>query len=160
MEIDIAPLLAAAKLLYGGAWVAERTAALGPLLRSNPNAVHPVVRAIVEGGKAFSAVDAFNDSYALKAYERAAESMWARIDTLVLPTAATRRARMKSTLATGTRSSCVPCTISTRARMSASRGASALVISNRWLPPPAVICGCRALRRDAPTAMSSPTKNA
>ncbi|MGE3303710.1 MAG: allophanate hydrolase [Hyphomonadaceae bacterium] len=89
VEIDIAPLLAAAKLLYGGAWVAERTAALGPLLRSNPNAVHPVVRAIVEGGKAFSAVDAFNDSYALKAYERAAESMWARIDTLVLPTAAT-----------------------------------------------------------------------
>ncbi|MEE4316795.1 MAG: amidase family protein, partial [Erythrobacter sp.] len=38
VEVDIAPLLEAAQLLYGGPWVAERTAAVEPLLRANPDA--------------------------------------------------------------------------------------------------------------------------
>ena len=89
VEVDIAPLLDAAKLLYGGAWVAERTAALEPLLTNNPTAIHPVVRAIAQGGRTFSAVDAFNDSYKLQAYARVAERLWSRIDVLLLPTAPT-----------------------------------------------------------------------
>ena len=86
VEVDIAPLLATARLLYGGPWVAERTAVLEPLLQSNPTAIHPVVRAIVESGKGISAVDTFRGLYALQEYARVAEELWDRIDVLVLPT--------------------------------------------------------------------------
>ncbi len=36
VEVDIAPLRAVAQLLYAGPWVAERLAAIEPLLRDNP----------------------------------------------------------------------------------------------------------------------------
>jgi allophanate hydrolase len=83
------PLNEAARLLYNGPWVAERTAALQDLLRDDPDAIHPVVRGIVEEGHAYSAVDAFAASYRLADLARAAEEMWAAIDLLALPTAPT-----------------------------------------------------------------------
>lgn len=86
VEIDVRPLLEAARLLYGGPWVAERTALLEPLLDSSPSAIHPVVRAIVQAGKGISAVEAFRGLYALQGYARAAEEVWEQIDVLVLPT--------------------------------------------------------------------------
>jgi allophanate hydrolase len=89
VEIDIAPLLEAARLLYSGPWVAERTAMLEPLLKSNPTAIHPVVRAIAEAGRGISAVDAFRGQYALQEYARRAEELWDNIDILVLPTTPT-----------------------------------------------------------------------
>jgi allophanate hydrolase len=89
VEVDVAPLLEAARLLYGGPWVAERTAALESLLKTRPTAIHPVVRAIVEAGKGISAVDAFRGQYALQEYARVAEDLWDRVDILALPTAPT-----------------------------------------------------------------------
>ncbi len=89
IEIDIAPLIACAKLLYEGPWLAERTAALEPLLRDNPQAIHAVVRAIVEKGSGMSAVDAFRGLYALQAHAREAQALWRVVDALVLPTAPT-----------------------------------------------------------------------
>jgi allophanate hydrolase len=89
VEVDIAPLTAAAQLLYGGPWVAERTAAMEDLLKANPAAIHPVVRAIAQGGQAMTAVEAFRGEYQLRAHARAAEAMWERIDVLLLPTAPT-----------------------------------------------------------------------
>ena len=89
VEIDIAPLLAAAQLLYSGPWVAERAAAIEPLLRGRPDAIHPVVRSIIQAGLGISGVDAFRGLYALQQYARAAERLWQQIDVLVLPTAPT-----------------------------------------------------------------------
>ena len=89
VEIDMAPLDEAARLLYDGPWIAERTAALVDLLRDDPDAIHPVVRSIVEQGTAYSAVDAFAASYRLADLARAAEDMWATVDLLALPTAPT-----------------------------------------------------------------------
>jgi allophanate hydrolase len=89
VEVDIAPLLAAAALLYDGPWVAERTAAVEGLLRVRPGAIEPTVRAVLQGGLAISAVDAFRGEYALRAYQRSAEALWERIDALLLPTTAT-----------------------------------------------------------------------
>jgi allophanate hydrolase len=89
IEVDIAPLLAAGRLLYDGPWVAERTAAVEPLLRSNPDAIHPVVRSILERGREVTGVEAFRGQYRLKAYERAAAAVWAQVDVLLLPTAPT-----------------------------------------------------------------------
>jgi len=89
VEIDYAPFLDTARLLYDGPWVAERTAAIEPLLRSNPNALLPVTRGIVEGGLARTAVEAFNGVYRLAALRRAAEREIADVDFLLLPTAPT-----------------------------------------------------------------------
>ena len=89
VQVDITPLRAAADLLYQGAWVAERTAAVEPLLRARPATIHPVVRGILQGGLALSAVDAFNAEYQLRAYQRQAEAVWAAADILLLPTTAT-----------------------------------------------------------------------
>ncbi len=89
VEIDIAPLLAAARLLYEGPWVAERTAAAKALLKRNPAAIHPVVRGILQGGWSISAVEAFEADYQLRAHQRAAEAIWEAIDVLLLPTTPT-----------------------------------------------------------------------
>jgi len=89
IEVDIAPLLAAAQLLYAGPWVAERLAVIEDFLRRHPGAVHPVVRAIIESGRGYSAVDAFRGQYALQEHRRAAQRLWSEIDVLVLPTTPT-----------------------------------------------------------------------
>ncbi|HVY34442.1 MAG TPA: allophanate hydrolase [Caulobacteraceae bacterium] len=89
VDIDISPLLDAARLLYSGPWVAERTAAVEGLLRANPSAVHPVVRAILQGGFGVSGVDAFRGLYALQGHMRAAEAIWRTVDVLLTPTVPT-----------------------------------------------------------------------
>ncbi len=50
IEIDIEPFYETARLLYEGPWVAERAIAVGDLLQSNPQALHPVTREIIAGG--------------------------------------------------------------------------------------------------------------
>jgi allophanate hydrolase len=89
VEVDIAPLLEAARLLYDGPWVAERTAAMERVLRDMPEAIDPTVRQIVSAGAAMSAVDAFRGQYRLAGYARMAEAMWQEIDALVVPTSPT-----------------------------------------------------------------------
>ncbi|UYV15362.1 allophanate hydrolase [Porphyrobacter sp. ULC335] len=89
VEIDIAPLLEAARLLYGGPWVAERTAAIAQLLESNPDAIHPVVREVVAPGAAMLATDLWNGIYRLAELQRHAEGMWGEVDVLAFPTTGT-----------------------------------------------------------------------
>ncbi|MBU2136036.1 MAG: allophanate hydrolase, partial [Alphaproteobacteria bacterium] len=89
VEVDIAPLLEAAQLLYAGPWVAERTAAIEDLLRTRPAAVHPVVRAIVQTGFGVSGLETFKGLYALQDHARSAQALWETIDVLLLPTAPT-----------------------------------------------------------------------
>jgi len=89
VAIDIAPLLEAAQLLYGGPWVAERSAAIEPLLRATPDAIDPTVRAIVEPGLAMSAVDTWNGIYRLAELARQAEALWVEVDALAFPTTGT-----------------------------------------------------------------------
>lgn len=89
VEVDISPLLAAARLLYSGPWIAERTAAVEALLRSNPGALHPVVRSILQAGTLVTGVETFKAQYALKAYEGQAQALWREVDALLLPTAPT-----------------------------------------------------------------------
>jgi allophanate hydrolase len=87
--IDLRPFREAAKLLYAGPWVAERFAAVGEFLLQPHDGVHPVVRDIILGGGAASAVEAFNAIYRLQELTRAAAAEWGRIDVLLLPTAGT-----------------------------------------------------------------------
>ena len=98
VEIDLAPLTEAARLLYDGPWVAERTAALAEFLTSHPDSFDPTVRTIVEGGLGRSAVEAFRGIYRLAELKQQADALWTRIDALCLPTAPTiyRIAEMRS----------------------------------------------------------------
>lgn len=89
VEVDIQPFLDAGQLLYAGPWVAERTMVLENLLASNPSAIHPDVRAIVQAGKGVLAVDAYRGAHALQTHARAAATLWDRCEMLLLPTVAT-----------------------------------------------------------------------
>ena len=89
VEVDFAPLLDAAKLLYSGPWVAERTAALEDMLRDHPDAIDPTVRKIVSAGTALSAVDTFRGAYQLMHHARQAETVWQAVDALAVPTSPT-----------------------------------------------------------------------
>lgn len=89
VKIDMTPLNEAAQLLYGGPWVAERTAALETVLAADPDDFDPVVREVVAGGLDLRAVDLFNGIYRLAELRRAADLLWDTIDLLVLPTTGT-----------------------------------------------------------------------
>ncbi|MDE2403132.1 MAG: allophanate hydrolase [Sphingomonadales bacterium] len=89
IEIEIAPLLEAAQLLYGGPWVAERTAALADMLANDPEAIDPTVRAVVEPSLAMRAVELFNGIYRMAAIKRHADELWDTLDLLAFPTAGT-----------------------------------------------------------------------
>lgn len=83
-RIDVRPFLEAAQLLYSGPWLAERWLAFGAAL-DDDDAVDPTVRAIVRGGAALTAADAFAGLTRLAELARQAEAAWAEIDALLLP---------------------------------------------------------------------------
>ena len=89
VEIDYAPFIDAARLLYEGPWVAERFAAIRNFIEKSPDALHPVTRKIIEGARTQTAVSAFESIYKLAALRRRAESVWQNIDVLLTPTAGT-----------------------------------------------------------------------
>lgn len=89
VEVDLTPFLEAARLLYGGPWVAERYAAVGDFLEAHSEAVFPAVRTIIEGGKTPTAFEAFAASYRLKALKAVCDAVWQQVDCLVTPTAGT-----------------------------------------------------------------------
>jgi allophanate hydrolase len=85
--VDLTPFLDVARLLYDGPWVAERTAALREVVTSRPEIMHPVTRAIVEGGFTRKTVDAFDAFHQLAKARRIAVELFERCAALVLPTA-------------------------------------------------------------------------
>ncbi|WP_454860339.1 allophanate hydrolase [Promicromonospora soli] len=85
-QVDIAPLLAAARLLYEGAFVAERYAAVGEFVASHPDDVDPVVGAIIGKAAVPSAHELFADMARLDELGLAARTALAGTDVLLLPT--------------------------------------------------------------------------
>ena len=84
VQVDVAPLLEAAELLYAGPWLAERWLAFGNRMDNDP-AVDPTVRTIVRRGEAITASEAFAGFGRLAELAREAEPVWSRIDALLLP---------------------------------------------------------------------------
>jgi len=89
VHFDFDPFRRAARLLYEGPFIVERLAAIGNFIAEKPNAVHPIVRGLVEGATKFSASDVFRALYELAELRRAVEPLWNSIDGVVLPTAPT-----------------------------------------------------------------------
>ena len=83
--VDLTPFFAAGALLYEGAWVAERYAAIRDFIEAQPEALHPVTRQIIEGARRLSAADAFDGQYRLAELARATAPVWRDIDVLVVP---------------------------------------------------------------------------
>lgn len=90
VAFDYEPFRKAANLLYKGPWVAERLAALKEFLAGDPETVDATVGAILRGAEKYSAVDAFEAEYALRALRRECAAVWEKVDFLLLPTAATQ----------------------------------------------------------------------
>jgi allophanate hydrolase len=84
--VSLEPFLAAGALLYQGPWVAERLVVFDDFLTEQPEAIHPVVRAILEGGRRYTAVDAFRGLQRLQELKAEVARTWESVDLLVVPT--------------------------------------------------------------------------
>jgi allophanate hydrolase len=85
-EIDLTPFLAAARLLYDGAFVAERYAAVGALVEGAPDGLDPVVGAIIGAARDLPAHRYAADLVTLAELRATAEAALAGADALLLPT--------------------------------------------------------------------------
>ncbi len=84
VPVDVGPFLAAARLLYEAAFVAERLAAFGDQIGDGPE-FDPTVRRIVRGARRFTGADAFAGLHELARLTRAAEQVFVGADALLLP---------------------------------------------------------------------------
>ena len=86
---DMQALFDVARLLYEGPWVAERHTVLQGLMARQPEAIDPVVHAVVAQASQHDATSAFRARYALETLRLQADRLWEGIDVLVVPTAPT-----------------------------------------------------------------------
>jgi allophanate hydrolase len=88
-EIDFTIFAEAGRHVFQSAMVAERLCDYGEIFATNPEAIHPAVRAAIEPGKNYSAVDVFKSLYHLKALQRRAASILDGCAALIVPTVPT-----------------------------------------------------------------------
>ncbi|AHF92293.1 allophanate hydrolase [Opitutaceae bacterium TAV5] len=89
VPLDFSLLFEVAALLYQGPWVAERYAAIESLITTQPEAIHPVVRGIIEQARRHDAVSVFRAQYRLADLKRTCDALTASVDALLVPTAPT-----------------------------------------------------------------------
>jgi allophanate hydrolase len=89
VEIDLDPFLEAGRLLYQGAFVAERYAAVGAWIVAHPDEVDPTVGAIISAAASLGAPELASDIERLARIRQAAAAAWrhAGAASLLLPTA-------------------------------------------------------------------------
>ncbi len=86
IAIDFTPMFTLAQLLYGGAWVAERHAAIAEFMREHMDDMNPVVRGIIEKAENFSATDAYRSEYSRADLAREIQTLMSDFDALLVPT--------------------------------------------------------------------------
>ena len=86
VELDLTPFLEAARLLYEGPWVAERYSVAGELMEQNPEAVLPVIRAVLAKAPAVSGVQTFRAQYRLQALKALCDKALENLDCVITPT--------------------------------------------------------------------------
>lgn len=82
--VDLRLFHEAGDLLYGGAWLADRTSVLGPLL--GLAGVDPTVRRVVSGGSIYRGTDVFEAQRRLRELVTELAPWWEEHDVLVVPT--------------------------------------------------------------------------
>jgi allophanate hydrolase len=86
-EISLEPFLEAGALLYSGAFVAERYAAVGRFVDAHADAVDPTVRSIISAAALIPAEQLVSDSQRLGDLRLSAAAQLDGVDALLLPTA-------------------------------------------------------------------------
>jgi allophanate hydrolase len=86
VELDLSPFLEAARLLYEGPWVAERYSVAGELMEQNPQAVLPVIRAVLAKASAVTGVQTFRAHYRLQALKALCDRALEGLDCVLTPT--------------------------------------------------------------------------
>ena len=89
VTIDFTPFRDAAALVYRGAWLAERLAAIDDATGGRRDILLPVTRQIVERGEAIRGTEVFRDFDRLMAARTRAALVWQQIDLLLVPTTGT-----------------------------------------------------------------------
>ncbi|HEY6645656.1 MAG TPA: allophanate hydrolase, partial [Mycobacterium sp.] len=88
VTVDIAPFLAAAKMLYDGALVSERYAAVGEFIDAHPDAaLDPTVRRIISAARDIPAHRLVRDRREVERWRAVAMAALDGVDALVVPTA-------------------------------------------------------------------------
>jgi allophanate hydrolase len=82
---DFRPFREVAALLYEGPWLAERLAGLEPFLARHAAEMHPVTRAVIEGGGRYRAVDYFQALGMLKGLRKTCQAVFECAEVLVVP---------------------------------------------------------------------------
>lgn len=85
VEIDFTPFLEAARLLYEGPWVAERYSVAGALIEQQPDAVLPVIKAVLEKAPGTTAVQLFQAQYRLQQLKAICDRIMAEVDCVLTP---------------------------------------------------------------------------
>ncbi|MGF0239367.1 allophanate hydrolase [Rhodococcus sp. IEGM1300] len=86
VELDLSPFLEAARLLYEGPWVTERYSVAGELMENNPEAVLPVIRAVLAKAPAVNGVQTFRAQYRLQALKALCDTALEHLDCVITPT--------------------------------------------------------------------------
>ncbi|WP_409493271.1 allophanate hydrolase [Amycolatopsis sp. cmx-11-12] len=86
VPVDISAFLAAGRLLYEGAFVAERYSAVGEFIDARPDVVDPAVRRIIGAAKDIPAHRLFTDLATLDGLSREASAVLSTVDCVLLPT--------------------------------------------------------------------------
>jgi allophanate hydrolase len=86
VPVDLEPFLQAARLLYDGAFVAERYTAVGEFIDSHQAEVDPTVATIISGAKNIPAHRLFADHDKLEELARKADAQLSEVDAILLPT--------------------------------------------------------------------------
>ncbi|MCG2629525.1 allophanate hydrolase [Bradyrhizobium sp. WYCCWR 13023] len=87
VEVDFAPFRQAGELMFSGPWVAERHSAIASLLDIESGSLLDVTKTVLGSAGGYSAIDTFGAIHRLRRLCRDAESIFAGIDALVVPTA-------------------------------------------------------------------------
>jgi allophanate hydrolase len=86
VPLDLAPFHEAGDLLYGGPWLADRTAALHDVLAAGPAGLVDVVATVVAGGEAYRGTEVFAAQRRLGEIRDELARWWATVDAVVVPT--------------------------------------------------------------------------
>ncbi|MFY0640127.1 MAG: allophanate hydrolase [Bermanella sp.] len=90
VDVDFAPFIEAAKLLYEGPWVAERWLAVKDVKRES---MLPVIQSIIGSAEGKTAADAFSAQYQLQAFKKICDEQVNAVDFLLTPTCPTQFTR-------------------------------------------------------------------
>ncbi|MEH2543556.1 allophanate hydrolase [Bradyrhizobium sp. AZCC 2262] len=89
VEVDYTPFTEINDLLFKGPWLAERYGALQHFVDERPDALFPITRDILVGGRSISGAEVYAAQQRLNILKRQVAKLWNEIDILAVPTTGT-----------------------------------------------------------------------